>query len=142
MAFVPNGPKAHALVELGMRLRHFHLRFTTVATATLAPTTLASTALASTGRHRLPNTTLIGGHQIGADRCFLDTLAPLLRPVYILKLSRTQYILKLSTFETQWSYVCFRPKTGGGVAGKVLTHGFMKKEPHHCAEEGTPVYLL
>ena len=52
----PKRAKAHApralglgmRLELGMRLRHVHLRWTTIASATLASTTLASTALAST----------------------------------------------------------------------------------------------
>ena len=40
------GPKAHA-VELGIRVRHFHLRFTTLTSTPLASTALASTALTS-----------------------------------------------------------------------------------------------
>jgi hypothetical protein len=54
-------PPPVVVVELGMRLRHFDLRCTTIATATLPSTTLASTALASTAAlasARLPTATL------------------------------------------------------------------------------------
>ena len=46
----PNGPKLQRgsnALELGIRLRHFHLRFTAIVTTTLASTALASTALTS-----------------------------------------------------------------------------------------------